>query len=304
MLPAWQRLGVRLMLLVLEQNTAWEGRDHRMARKKDNLIELLADLPWWISVVIAGVVYAGMRWILPSMEFGNPMLKGLAAAMPKAAWFFGILFLIPALVSFIRSMQRKRLLDSRSDIDSIRDLSWADFELLIGEAFRREGYSVEERGGGGADGGIDLVLRKSGEKILVQCKQWKSRQVGVSVVRELYGVMVHEKAARAIVAISGEYTEEAKSFARGKPLELLNGPALFRLVSKVKVGPVLKVSEPVLTQKEKDSHPTRKETSFNSGPCPECGSEMVRRVAKRGVNAGTPFWGCSMYPKCRGTRPV
>lgn len=275
-----------------------------MARKKNGLIEFLTDLPWWFSVIVAGVVYAGMRWILPTMEFSNPMLRSLAATSPNFAWFFGLLLLFPALVSFIRSMQRKRVLDSRSDIDSIRDLSWADFELLIGEAFRRQGYSVEERGGGGADGGVDLVLRKSGEKVLVQCKQWKSRQVGVSVVRELYGVMMHEKAAKAIVAISGEYTEEAKFFARGKPLELLNGPALFRLVSKVKVGPVLKVSEPVLTQKDKDIYATRKETSGAPGPCPECGSEMVRRVAKRGVSAGNNFWGCSLYPKCRGTRPV
>ncbi|WP_420623287.1 topoisomerase DNA-binding C4 zinc finger domain-containing protein [Candidatus Poriferisodalis sp.] len=34
-------------------------------------------------------------------------------------------------------------------------------------------------------------------------------------------------------------------------------------------------------------------------PCPKCGSVMVRRVAKRGDNAGNEFWGCSTFPKCR-----
>ncbi len=34
-------------------------------------------------------------------------------------------------------------------------------------------------------------------------------------------------------------------------------------------------------------------------PCPKCGSAMVRRVAKRGENAGNQFWGCSTFPKCR-----
>lgn len=275
-----------------------------MARKKDNLIELLADLPWWISVVIAGVVYAGMRWILPSMEFGNPILRSIAAAMPNVAWFFGLLLLFPAAISFIRSKQRQRLLDTRSDIDSIGDLSWTNFELLIGEAFRRQGYSVEERGGGGADGGVDLVLRKNGEKVLVQCKQWKSRQVGVSVVRELYGVMVHEKAAKAVVAISGEFTQEAKDFARGKPLELLNGPALYQLIARVQVSTTSQKAAPNPSIPEKDLYPVWKETSGNPGPCPECGSEMVRRVAKRGMNAGNHFWGCSMYPRCAGTRPI
>jgi DNA-binding helix-hairpin-helix protein with protein kinase domain len=36
--------------------------------------------------------------------------------------------------------------------------------------------------------------------------------------------------------------------------------------------------------------------------CPRCGSAMVRRLARRGRNAGNYFWGCSRYPSCRGTR--
>jgi hypothetical protein len=38
--------------------------------------------------------------------------------------------------------------------------------------------------------------------------------------------------------------------------------------------------------------------------CPDCGSSMVKRKARRGANAGGEFWGCSTYPKCRGTRPI
>lgn len=32
--------------------------------------------------------------------------------------------------------------------------------------------------------------------------------------------------------------------------------------------------------------------------CPECGSSMVKRTNK---TRGTQFWGCSNYPKCKGT---
>ncbi len=32
--------------------------------------------------------------------------------------------------------------------------------------------------------------------------------------------------------------------------------------------------------------------------CPKCGSPMVRRITKKGVNAGRAFLGCSAYPKC------
>jgi DNA-binding helix-hairpin-helix protein with protein kinase domain len=38
--------------------------------------------------------------------------------------------------------------------------------------------------------------------------------------------------------------------------------------------------------------------------CPRCGSKMVKRLAKRGRNAGGYFWGCSRYPTCRGTRNI
>ncbi len=33
--------------------------------------------------------------------------------------------------------------------------------------------------------------------------------------------------------------------------------------------------------------------------CPKCNSELVKRVAKKGANAGGSFYGCSNYPKCK-----
>lgn len=39
-----------------------------------------------------------------------------------------------------------------------------------------------------------------------------------------------------------------------------------------------------------------------SPSCPVCSSAMKLREAKRGANAGKSFWGCSDYPRCKGTR--
>jgi restriction system protein len=58
--------------------------------------------------------------------------------------------------------------------DALDGMSWREFEILVGEAFRLQGYGVTEIGGGGADGGVDLVLKKGSEKFLVHCKQWKA----------------------------------------------------------------------------------------------------------------------------------
>ncbi len=39
-------------------------------------------------------------------------------------------------------------------------------------------------------------------------------------------------------------------------------------------------------------------------PCPKCGKPMIKRVAKKGLNAGKEFWSCPSYPDCKGTRSV
>src|SRR5258708_15004030 len=113
-------------------------------------------------------------------------------------------------------------------------MSWREFETLVGEGFRRRGYSVKETGGGGPDGGVDLVLSKDGEKTLVQCKQWKAFKVGVSTVRELYGVMAADGAAAGFVVTSGRFTQEAVAFAAGRNIHLMDGAALMKLLKEAK----------------------------------------------------------------------
>lgn len=48
-----------------------------------------------------------------------------------------------------------------------------------------------------------------------------------------------------------------------------------------------------------DSLEMKEEASTDEKICPRCGSTLVLRTAKKGVNAGNQFWGCSNFPKCR-----
>jgi len=44
-------------------------------------------------------------------------------------------------------------------------------------------------------------------------------------------------------------------------------------------------------------------STHESAPsCPKCSATMTLRRAKRGTNAGSQFWGCPHYPRCKGTR--
>ena len=38
--------------------------------------------------------------------------------------------------------------------------------------------------------------------------------------------------------------------------------------------------------------------------CPLCHSLMVLRTARKGKNSGSQFWGCTAFPKCKGTRSI
>ncbi len=42
----------------------------------------------------------------------------------------------------------------------------------------------------------------------------------------------------------------------------------------------------------------------NNIRCPKCGLPMVLRTARRGLNAGGKFYGCSNYPRCKVTIPI
>lgn len=267
-------------------------------RDRHALVEL-SHLPWWVSVVLAGLVFVVARWAVPAVAGSRPTLAAIAHAIASHAHWLAAIFLLPVPFALLHTARRKRLLAAQPSLDRINALSWQEFEHLVAEAYRRRGYRVRERGGSGADGGIDLELRAKDKTLVVQCKRWNVQAVGVERVRELYGAMVGEQAHGAIVVTSGRYTPDAIEFARDKPIKLVDGGELVELLKAVQgtryaseKARVRRTESPVITTAE--------------GPitCPQCGSSMVRRVARQGANAGGEFWGCTRFPACRGTRPL
>ena len=281
-----------------------------MSRKKadgellDAIYEMLLIAPRWFGPVFAGVVFVAFRYVVPAILVTETIdVKTMAGNVS-----FGIAPVVAGLVVLvwiiaeIHKFSNRFLLNKQSGLNSIRDLSWQEFEYLVGEAYRRQGYIVEETGSAAGDGGIDLAMSKRGQRVLVQCKQWRTRRVGVKPVRELFGVMVSESADRAILVTCGSFTREAMNFAKGKPLDLVGGTELWELVKSVKKGDaVTNPPQPRPTAASSPVNPTQ--LAEDSPQCPVCKSPMVLRTARKGANAGSKFWGCSQFPKCRGTKP-
>ena len=106
------------------------------------------------------------------------------------------------------SRQQRAAFQEHLDINWLKKLGWQDFERQVAELYRQRGYQVQEVGGGGADGGVDLRLQRDGLTAMVQCKQWRASEVGVKPVRREFAVMTSEEADRAIFITSGVYTDE------------------------------------------------------------------------------------------------
>jgi restriction system protein len=262
-----------------------------MSRRNESFGEILLKSPWWISAVLGVFAFAGLRWGVHAWFGDNKMAQPIVTVASNFAPFVALIFGTLAGLSFWFGKRRQALVDQQTSLESLRAVPWKDFEFLVAEAYRRQGYDVDFSLGKGADGGVDLVLRKAGRTSLVQCKQWKVFSVGAPVIREIFGLMTAERADEAIIVTSGNFTAEAESFARRKPIQLVDGPRLLQLVRQVQTGAsVSNTSMPP----ETDAPPF----------CPFCGKAMVIRTARRGQNVGNKFWGCPDYPKCRGTRGV
>jgi restriction system protein len=216
------------------------------------------------------------------------MPRPLSAFAPLALLFF----LATAALSAFRSIKTARMLDAQTSLASIRELPWKRFEDLLGEVFRRQGYKVEETLGGGADGGIDLLLGRDGNVTVVQCKRRNGAPVGVREVRELYGVLHHRGASAAKLVATTTFTADAIAFAENKPIELVDADSLLHLIHGVQTSGKM-IAPPAIAERD-----------HLAPDCPRCGSEMKVRTAKRGANLGQKFWGCRNFPKCRGTRTL
>lgn len=167
-------------------------------------------------------------------------------SLASLAWIFLAACTMASFFSFLGSRRKQRLLDTRTGLDSIAALGWRDFEQLVGEAFRRQGYAVEENGLGGADGGIDLILRRDGKRVLVQCKQWRRQKVPVNVAREMYGLLAHHGADEVCIATLGGFTPDAARFVVDKPIELIDGPTLLEMIRGVQQATEAGTSHPFL----------------------------------------------------------
>ena len=109
-------------------------------------------------------------------------------------------------------------------------LSDLELEKLAEHVYKQLGYRVQHVGQTG-DHGIDvLLINPTNQKEIVQCKQW-SKPVGEATLRDLYGAMMHDRAARGWIWAPRGFSGPAKAWARGKPIVLVDDAEINRLIT-------------------------------------------------------------------------
>jgi restriction system protein len=266
-------------------------------------------IPFFAAVGISAALWAlfdflSKRWGVGPLQLGT--FDRVGGGYLFLGTIAGVLrFAVPAIVligsavgAFVAWRRRRLYAGAVEDPRSmLTGMSWQDFERLVADAFTRNGFTVQEKGGAQADGGVDLVLQRpviggtGATRYLIQCKQWKSKKVDVATCRELLGVVAASAADGGFVVSAGGFTRDAIALCAGRSIELVDNERLHLMMR----SPVT-----LLPAVAGGSGGAR----VGTPTCPQCRSPMVKRVAKRGRGAGNSFWGCSKFPDCHGSRQL
>ncbi len=195
-----------------------------------------------------------------------------------------------ALIDFVLNKFKgdgeKTWLNDQELIAMLRGMHPSEFEEYIANLFSALGYQTRIVGGSG-DGGIDIEMSKDGRNHLVQCKKFITRKVNPHDVRDFFGAMGDRHInGKGFFVTTNIFTLEAERFAEEKPIELIDGSQLIRLIRDSGLMDTQKRSAGTLA-----TQPT--------GSCPNCGAPLVLRTNKTN---GNQFFGCSRYPACKFTK--
>lgn len=195
------------------------------------ILAIVKRVPGRVVLALTFLLWPGAGLVLP-LALGWPALwlveANVTGTLLAASLAFGWLFVQ------IQARDRRHLLEWTSDL---RLLDGAEFEWLVGEVFRREGWKVEETGRqDAADGNVDLALTRGNERRLVQCKRWTAKWVGVEEIRGFAGALLREGlpgTAGMFVTLS-DFTEQARAEAKASGIEVIDNRDLFERVERVR----------------------------------------------------------------------
>lgn len=176
-------------------------------------------------------------------------------------------------------------------LELIQSLEWRRFEQLCVSYYRSKDIqhvSIPLA----ANGGMDIYLFQDEERprratAVIHVRTRGPLATGVQGVRELLGIMAHERIERAFFMTNGVFTPEAKVLGHHHKIVLVDARVLLAMIQRL----------PEDRQQALLDEATMGE--YTSPTCPMCGTKMVHASGTHG-----DYWGCSSYPECHWISPL
>lgn len=143
-----------------------------------------------------------------------------------------ILYFLFALVLLLVVKHLFYKIRIRIACSSVYKLSGEEFEDLLLNLYRADGYRVKKIGGKG-DFGVDLLVTKNGVTTAVQAKRY-NKNVSLSAVQEVYAGKTFYGADKAVVITNSRFTKGAKMLAEPCEVELIEGDVLEEMIARYK----------------------------------------------------------------------
>lgn len=134
--------------------------------------------------------------------------------------------LLQAFKIWLKTRKGARL--RKAGMKEIDEMTGEQFELFLGELFKKRGFKVTYTATSG-DYGADLILRDGDEKIAVQAKRY-SGNVGVKAVQEIIGAVKMYDAQQAWVVTNSYFTKQAMKLAEMNDVYLIDRDELLNMI--------------------------------------------------------------------------
>jgi len=179
---------------------------------QNSLFALLLRSPWWISFAVAFGLFAVARMFVP---------ETYAVVVP-------IPILVVGCVAAWRQLRTPNAARVAERLAALRAMSWREFSGALEAAYQREGYAVKRVPGEAAD----FELTRDGERTLVSAKRWKVSRAGIEPLRVLAAAGGSDAVIVRRFIAAGELTEQARAFASGKGIRIVEGAELAALLAR------------------------------------------------------------------------
>ncbi len=204
------------------------GDNQKIATQNKSSYRKRGFISGWLIIIaltclyLVWLVYRWLNQPIWTQSLPSPLTE-LLDLMEMAAAMTLILVWVGLLWRQLKPRNRSKIYSL--DLDQLLELNPKEFEHYVASLFRRKGYKVVVRGGSG-DHGVDLELFGDGSKrAVVQCKRYRDT-VGEDIVRDLFGTLLHERAARAFLVTTADISDAARKWSIGKPITLIDGDTL------------------------------------------------------------------------------